>query len=138
MSVETNQSIEPTGASPGPIDGIWQMFSDGLQELIDYEREVPVRAPRDAAELASELSLELEDRGISPEQVIAELVRVGKATPATSTNQFFNQLFGGRIELATIAEMFAAFLNTSMYTYKVAGPQVLIERTVMDLSLIHI
>ncbi len=114
---------------------IWQVFFDGLHELIDHERSAPVRAPRDPAELSLELSLGLDDDGLEPEQVIAELVRVGKATPATSTDQFFNQLFGGRIELATIAEMFAAFLNTSMYTYKVAGPQVLIEQTVMDQML---
>ena len=113
----------------------WKAFFEGLQELIEYEQVAPIRAPKDPAALMSELSLDLQDSGISLEALVQELVAVGKATPATSTNQFFNQLFGGRLDAATIAEMFSAFLNTSMYTYKIAGPQVLIERNVIDKML---
>ena len=124
-----------TTNSPIPIEQSWQMFFAGLQELLEHEHAEPTRGPRNAADLAADLSLGLDDQGLPLEDVITELVRVGKATPATSTDQFFNQLFGGRIEVATIAEMFAAFLNTSMYTFKIAGPQVLIEQNVMDQML---
>ncbi|MFT7600141.1 MAG: glutamate/tyrosine decarboxylase-like PLP-dependent enzyme [Acidimicrobiales bacterium] len=110
----------------------WNVVFKGLQELIAHETAVPVRGPRAPSDLSAELSLELGDQGIPLQDVVAELVQIGKATPATAPSQFFNQLFGGRIEAATIAEMFSAFLNTSMYTYKVAGPQVLIERTLIE------
>ena len=113
----------------------WKAFLAGIEELIAHERTAPVRKSVDPGVLAEELPLEFADKGIALDTLITDLVAVGKATPVTSTDQFFNQLFGGRIEAATIAEMFAAFLNTSMYTYKIAGPQVLIERNVMDQML---
>lgn len=113
-------------------DVTWTMFLDGLRQLVDHEGVAPVRAPGDPVGLADELSLGLDGPGTSSAAVIDELVRIGKATPATASPQFFNQLFGGRIDIATMAEMFSAFLNTSMYTYKIAGPQVLIERTLID------
>jgi glutamate/tyrosine decarboxylase-like PLP-dependent enzyme len=110
----------------------WTMFLDGLRQLVDFEDIAPVRSPRHPTGLADELSLGLDGPGMSSAAVIDELVRIGKATPATASPQFFNQLFGGRIDVATMAEMLSAFLNTSMYTYKIAGPQVLVERTLVD------
>ena len=110
----------------------WPLFLASLQALVEYEITEPVRVPRNPVEVADELSLALTSTGTSMETVLDQLVQIAKLTPATSTPQFFNQLFGGRIDIATMAEMFAAFLNSSMYTYKVAGPQVLVERTLID------
>ena len=135
MSNDTRNDTAALTESTTSVDQSWQAFFDGLHELIEHEHAVPVREPQDAAALSAALSLGIDDQGMALDDVVSELVRVGKVTPATSTDQFFNQLFGGRIEIATIAEMFAAFLNTSMYTYKIAGPQVLIERMVMDQML---
>jgi glutamate/tyrosine decarboxylase-like PLP-dependent enzyme len=117
---------------PSDDGDTWAMFLDGLRQLVDHEDIAPVRSPRDPAEIADELSLYLDGPGISSAAVLDELVEIGKATPATASPQFFNQLFGGRIDVATMAEMFSAFLNNSMYTYKAAGPQVLVERTLIE------
>jgi len=53
-------------------------------------------------------------------------------TPATSTRRFFNQLFGGSDPAAVLGDMVAPLLNNSMYTWKAAGPHVLIERLLID------
>ncbi len=53
-------------------------------------------------------------------------------TPKTSGPRFFNQLFAGREPSASAAEMMGALLNTSMYTYKVAGVHSLIENEVIE------
>jgi len=59
------------------------------------------------------------------------LTEIIKRTPKTASTSFFNQLFGGRLGKATLGDLLAVMLNTSMYTYKVAGPQVGIEKTVL-------
>ncbi len=56
------------------------------------------------------------------------------ATPKTATNLFFNQLFGGRQSKAVLGDLLAVLLNNSMYTYKVAGPQVGIEQEIIRQS----
>jgi sulfinoalanine decarboxylase/sulfinoalanine decarboxylase/aspartate 1-decarboxylase len=57
--------------------------------------------------------------------------KVIEATPKTASKSFFNQLFGGRNEDAVLGELMAVLLNNSMYTYKVAGPMVGIEKAVI-------
>jgi sulfinoalanine decarboxylase/sulfinoalanine decarboxylase/aspartate 1-decarboxylase len=47
---------------------------------------------------------------------------------------FFNQLFGGRQSKAVLGDLLAVMLNNSMYTYKVAGPQVGIEQEIIRQS----
>ena len=56
------------------------------------------------------------------------------STPKTATNLFFNQLFGGRQGKAILGDLLAVLLNNSMYTYKVAGPQVGIEQEIIRQS----
>ena len=56
------------------------------------------------------------------------------STPKTATNLFFNQLFGGRQSKAVLGDLLAVILNNSMYTYKVAGPQVGIEQEIIRQS----
>ncbi|MFB0923878.1 MAG: aminotransferase class V-fold PLP-dependent enzyme, partial [Vicingaceae bacterium] len=53
-------------------------------------------------------------------------------TPKTSTNAFFNQLFGGRNSKAVLGDLLAVMLNNSMYTYKAAGPQIGVEKIILD------
>jgi sulfinoalanine decarboxylase len=55
-------------------------------------------------------------------------------TPKTATKLFFNQLFGGRQGKAVLGDLLAVMLNNSMYTYKIAGPQVAIEKEVIKQS----
>lgn len=52
-----------------------------------------------------------------------------------NSNKFiFNQLFGGRQSKAVLGDLLAVLLNNSMYTYKVAGPQVGIEQEIIRKS----
>ena len=45
-----------------------------------------------------------------------------------------NSIFGGRQSKAVLGDLLAVLLNNSMYTYKVAGPQVGIEQEIIRKS----
>jgi glutamate/tyrosine decarboxylase-like PLP-dependent enzyme len=100
------------------------------KEFLDGEGELP-RRDLSAVELAEELGIALASEGRPFEEVVEKLGRVLAATPSSASPRFFNQLFGGRDPVATLAEMLVALADTSMYTYKVAGAQVLVEREVL-------
>lgn len=102
-------------------------------ELLSRDGEpCPSRSPEHHQEA---LPLELEGRGLSLEEVTEDLRRLLTATPRTAGPLFFNQLFGGRDPAAVLVEMLSPLVNSSMYTYKVAGPQILIEREVIGQML---
>lgn len=100
--------------------------------LVRAEGATPVRATVEAAAAAIDLDLALRARGRPLDEVLDALVRLFAATPATTGPRFWNQLFGGREAAATVADMLACLANNSMYTYKVAGPQVLVENAVLE------
>ena len=54
--------------------------------------------------------------------------------PHQKQQLLFNQLFGGRQGKAVLGDLLAVLLNNSMYTYKVAGPQVGIEQEIIRQS----
>ena len=100
-------------------------IASALMDAEAREGVVPHRTPR---ELHDRLDLELSDDGMPSEMVFDLLEEIVLATPRTASDRFYNQLFAGRDPVASAAEMLTVMLNSSMYTYKVAGPQVLIER----------
>ncbi len=83
--------------------------------------------PRDPESLRDVLDLELPNKGQCLETVGRRLRDLVRHTPTTASGSFFNQLFGGREPASLLGETVAAALNNSMYTYKVAGAQVLVE-----------
>lgn len=102
-----------------------------LPELAASEAEHGVRPPLpldQAAALVPPLSAEARPLA----EVLESLRELALHTPLTTTPRFFNQLFGGRDPAATVAEMITAHLNVSMYTYKAAGPLVLVENAVIE------
>lgn len=103
-----------------------------VQALLRSESDTPVRPTLDPSTAIEELNLTIPERGLPIEDAIDRLRGVVLATPVTSGKGFFNQLFGGREPVAVLAEMLAAISNTSMYTYKAAGVQVLIEQIMLD------
>jgi len=106
-------------------------FNRLVEALLKDEEENPVSAKIEPSELLNHLDLSLTDNPISEEEferVVRELIL---ATPKTATNLFFNQLFGGRRGKAVLGDLLAVVLNNSMYTYKVAGPQVGVEREII-------
>jgi glutamate/tyrosine decarboxylase-like PLP-dependent enzyme len=108
---------------------------DALRQLVaghlEHERAHPVRVPVAADELRERLDLELRDYGMPVDALLGSVREVLEHTPSTSSPRFFNQLFAGRDNFAVLGDALAAVLNNSMYTYKVGGPQVLIELTLL-------
>ncbi len=110
------------------------LFNELVEILLDDEKNYPVAERIDPAELYESIDLSLNDNAIVDEEFKNVLQNVITATPKTATNLFFNQLFGGRQSKAVLGDLLAVLLNNSMYTYKVAGPQVGIEKEIINQS----
>ena len=103
-----------------------------VQSLLQSETERPVRQTLDPVKAVDDLGLMIPAGGLTIEETIDKLRSVVFGTPVTTGTGFYNQLFGGREPVAVLAEMLAAVLNTSMYTYKAAGVQVILEQILLD------
>lgn len=107
----------------------FRIITDAL--LID-EKERPVSELIEADELFEKMDLSLNDNGLADDQFYNSLKDLVLKTPKTASSHFFNQLFGGRQNKAVLGDLLAVILNNSMYTYKVAGPQVGIEKEIIQ------
>lgn len=110
-----------------PLEHVADLFARILLERKAQEELQPVVPTSDPETLREVLDLELPDKGLDLETVGERLQELVRHTPTTASGSFFNQLFGGREPASLLGETVAAALNNSMYTYKVAGPQVLVE-----------
>lgn len=99
--------------------------------LLEAEAARGVVKPIAADQLWDRLELKLQQEGLDDADFEALLTDVVLSTPRTATSKFFNQLFGGRSPKATLGDLLAVMLNNSMYTYKVAGPQVGVEKAII-------
>ena len=110
------------------------LFNELVEVLLKEEENHPVAKRIDSAELYNTIDLSLNETSLLDDQFKIVLKEVLIATPKTATNLFFNQLFGGRQSKAVLGDLLAVLLNNSMYTYKVAGPQVGIEQEIIRKS----
>ncbi len=110
---------------------ILQLFDRVTKELLEDEGKNPVAEFVPSDELYERVNLGLSRKGISEEEFEEVLKDLVMKTPRTATNAFFNQLFGGRNEKAVLGDLLSVILNNSMYTYKAAGPQVGVEKTIL-------
>ncbi|MFT6948024.1 MAG: sulfinoalanine decarboxylase [Vicingaceae bacterium] len=110
------------------------LFNELVEVLINEEKQHPVADRIQADKLYDAIDLSLNESAIVDEEFKAVLKDVIVSTPKTATNLFFNQLFGGRQSKAVLGDLLAVVLNNSMYTYKVAGPQVGIEQEIIRQS----
>lgn len=106
-------------------------FQSIVKQLLEAENKEPVAQPIQAKSLFETLDLKLEDEGTSDDVFYNSLEKLVMNTPRTATKQFFNQLFGGRKSKAVLGDLLAVMLNNSMYTYKVAGPMVGVEKEIL-------
>ncbi|HSR50747.1 MAG TPA: pyridoxal-dependent decarboxylase [Acidobacteriota bacterium] len=113
------------------LDQTCQLAQDYLRRE-ETLQPFPYHSPR---ELEEDLDLDIPPQGLSDEAFFGRLGAVLQATPEMGSRRFFNQLFGGKCYPALAAEMLSAVLNSSMYTFKAAGPHILIERKVIDKML---
>jgi sulfinoalanine decarboxylase len=110
------------------------LFNELAEMLLNEEEQHPVADRIDSNKLYDAVDLSLNPSAIVDEEFKAVLKEVLVSTPKTATNLFFNQLFGGRQSKAVLGDLLAVLLNNSMYTYKVAGPQVGIEQEIIRQS----
>lgn len=120
--------LHTTDASCASMDRL----SELALALLGSEADTPVRPTLDPARAIGDLGLAIPHAGLPIEETLDKLRSVVLATPVTSGKGFYNQLFGGREPVAVLAEMLTAISNTSMYTYKAAGVQVLVEQILLD------
>ncbi len=107
------------------------LFNELVNNLLEDEQKNPISKVIDADKLYETLDLSLNDEASLDKDFKKTLKEVVLSTPKTASNLFFNQLFGGRSSRAYLGELLAVMLNNSMYTYKVGGPQVGIEKTIL-------
>ena len=110
------------------------LFNELVEVLISEEDKHPVASRIDPDKLYDSVDLSLNPSAIVDDEFKKVLKDVLISTPKTATNLFFNQLFGGRQSKAVLGDLLAVMLNNSMYTYKVAGPQVGIEQEIIRQS----
>lgn len=108
------------------------VFNELVKILLEDEERKPVAEHIPAEEVFNRLDLSLTEEPIGEDELKAALKELVLATPRTATNAFFNQLFGGRNSKAVLGDLLAVILNNSMYTYKAAGPQVGVEKEILN------
>ncbi len=113
-------------------DIVFQKVATLAQQYVFDENRHPAKQAFAPDWLSDKLDLELPEKGRDLDEVMDHIGDVLSYTPTTSSTRFFNQLFGGRDIAATAAEMLACVTNNSMYTYKAAGPQILIENMLIN------
>ncbi len=102
-----------------------------IDRYLEREQHEPVVFPPPGDWPTSPVTLAMPHEGRPLHAVLDDLESLLAATPKPASKRFFNQLYGGRDTAATLAEMMAVLANSQMHTFKVAGPQVLVEKTVL-------
>jgi len=107
-------------------------FIDQLRDLLEvFEASEGDSTYYSPQAVRDSVPLSIQDDPLSADALMNILKTVVVSTPKTANMRFYNQLFGGKEDVAVIADMMVARMNNSMYTYKVAGPHVLIEQEVL-------
>ncbi len=109
-----------------------QLFNQLVEFLLAEEENQPVAKPIPPKDLNTTIDIQLNYEAAVDSEFIETLKGVIRSTPKTASKAFFNQLFGGRIPRATLGDLLAVMLNNSMYTFKVAGVQVGIEKEILN------
>jgi len=108
------------------------LFNSIVEELLKEEEKNPVSPRIDVEDLYHKINFRLSEEACIDHEFIKVLKKLVLKTPKTATNRFFNQLWGGRNSKAVLGDLLAVMLNTSMYTYKVSGPQIGIEKEIIN------
>ncbi len=119
MSTETNIKQD--------IATFNHIFDALLQDEIDH----PMTEAGEPEDIFKQLDIGLRDEPMPDDAFNENLKALVLKTPKTSSNRFFNQLFAGRKGRAVLGDLLAVVLNNSMYTYKVGGPQICVEREII-------
>lgn len=109
-----------------------KVFNEIAKMFLKDEITHPVSGQTEMKKLQKEIDISLNYNPLDNKKYIQILKEIVLKTPKTSSRLFFNQLFGGRHSKAVLGELLAVLLNNSMATYKIAGPQVAIEKEIIN------
>lgn len=107
------------------------IFNRIVTDLLNDEQKTPVTDYIPFEKLKDSLDLSLNEAPLNDDEFEKILRDLVLSTPRTTTNAFFNQLYGGRTGKAVLGDLLAVVMNNSMYTYKVAGAQVGVEKEIL-------
>ncbi|MCO5267579.1 MAG: aminotransferase class V-fold PLP-dependent enzyme [Brumimicrobium sp.] len=110
------------------MDKTLKDFLSLAQLLLENEKISPVAKFIPAKEMFDRVDLSLHYNPMDEQEYYEKLKELINHSTKTSSNAFFNQLYGGRNEKAVLGELLSVLLNNSMYTYKAAGIQVGVEK----------
>lgn len=113
-------------------DRFFRLLEGIVRDVLRSERDVPVRINADPKTSIEDLQLRLPTHGTDMTTLANKLTSLLLAAPTTATPRFLNQLYGGRDWPSVLGEMLVPVVNNSMYTYKVAGPHILIEQILVE------
>jgi sulfinoalanine decarboxylase/sulfinoalanine decarboxylase/aspartate 1-decarboxylase len=100
--------------------------------FLEDELQNPISGYIKPKEVEKVLDIKLGKEGVSDNELKKLLKKLILKTPKSSSKLFFNQLFGGRNSKAVLGDLLAVMLNNSMATYKIAGPQVAVEKEILS------
>lgn len=108
---------------------------DLIDSYLELEKESNTIAYLPPKELAEKLDVEVGKEVGDWNHLFSELKQILDYTPRTGSPVFFNQLFAGKNIASMVGELVSVATNTSMYTYKVAGAQIFVEKAVINKML---
>ena len=107
-------------------------FVDLVRTFLKEEKKQPITKVIPPKEVGHRIDVKLNEHATKEEEFQIILKKLILNSPKSATKLFYNQLYGGRQSKALIGDFLSALLNNSMATYKIAGPQVNIEKEVLD------
>tara|TARA_B100001115_G_C15823728_1_gene409868 strand:- start:150 stop:1556 length:1407 start_codon:yes stop_codon:yes gene_type:complete len=109
-----------------------ELFNEIIKEFLNEEKTTPASKYISPENIMKEIDLKLDKQPLDNEKYKKLLKQLINSTPKSSSKHFFNQLYGGRHSKAVLGDLLAVILNTSMATFKIAGPQVIVEKTILE------
>ena len=109
-----------------------KLFNQLVTVFLEEELATPVTPHINPQQAENTLDIKLEKEGLAENQFKNSLKELVLNSPKSSSKLFFNQLFGGRHSKAVLGDLLAVILNNSMATYKIAGPQVVVEKEILS------
>jgi sulfinoalanine decarboxylase/sulfinoalanine decarboxylase/aspartate 1-decarboxylase len=109
-----------------------QLFDELVTLFLEDENQNPVAEYINPKDVNKVLDITLQESAISKVEYKKILKKLLLKSTKSSSKLFFNQLFGGRHSKAVLGDLLAVILNNSMATYKIAGPQVTIEKEILS------
>tara|TARA_B100001142_G_scaffold125620_1_gene127527 strand:- start:18949 stop:20337 length:1389 start_codon:yes stop_codon:yes gene_type:complete len=108
------------------------LFNELINIFLEKEQKNPVSKYIKPEDLGRQIDIKLGNAPLDNSNFKKSLKELLLKSPKSSSKLFFNQLFGGRHSKAVLGDLLTVFINNSMATYKIAGPQVAVEKEILN------